>query len=564
MTSLDRCDCQPEACAGAGPGAIASLEPCRTLVALVGAGPGDGGLITVRGRELLSRADCVVYDYLSNDSLVKLAPAHAEVVYVGKKGFEPHIGQEGINRILIEKARELDAAHERAADVPHRAEQGWATPLIVRLKGGDPFVFGRGGEEALALREAGIPFEVVPGVTSGVAAPAYAGIPVTHRGVSSSVTFVTGHEDPEKNVSAIDWQALAALASKGSTVCFYMGMRNLGSIAERLRAHGCAADLPVALVSWGTTVRQRSLSSTLDAVCADAAQARMEAPVMIVVGRAVSLRDRLAWFEQRPLFGKRVLVTRTRSQAGALSRLLEQEGAQAVELPVIEVAEPQSPEALMDAACAVGSYQWVAFTSVNGVERFFDALSQRAHGPRDARALGNARVAAIGPATAQALRVRGVVPDALPDEYRAEAVHDALREAGLVSGDRVLIPRAREARETLPEALRALGCTVDVVEAYRTVMPSQTQADELVEQLRAGLIDAVTFTSSSTVRNFLQLLGNRNRSLLEGVGLFSIGPITSDTMRAEGLAVTAQADEYTIPGLVACMVAHGSGRGAGS
>ncbi len=502
-------------------------------VYLVGAGPGDSGLITVRGRELLQRADAVVYDYLASPALLDVVPATAELVYVGKKGFSAHLSQEEINELLIEKAREVAACGGRS---------------VVRLKGGDPCVFGRGGEEALALTRAGVPFEIVPGVTSGIAAPAYAGIPVTHRGIASTLTFVTGHEDPTKDESAVDWTALAKLVQAGGTVCFYMGMRNLGLVTERLIAEGLEGDVPVALVQWGTSARQRTLMTKLLEAERAAAQAGIGAPAVILVGEVARLRDELSWYEERPLFGQRHVVTRSRSQAGVLVRKLRDLGADVFEFPVIEFTEPDDSVPFDLALTHIASYDWVVFTSVNGVDAFFGRLSS------DARALATARVAAIGPATAARLKCHGIIADAMPSTYRGEAVFEemervACEQGQTLDGARVLIPRAQEAREALPELLRAAGAVVDVVVAYKTTLPSDADADELVSQLEAGEIDGVTFTSSSTVCNLITLLGER-ASVLRKTKLFSIGPITSATLREKGFDDIAEADEYTIDGLV--------------
>ena len=512
-------------------------------VYLVGAGPGDPGLMTARGVELLESADIVVYDYLANSALVDRVKPGAETVYVGKKGFSAHVTQDQINELLVQKARELEAR---------------GGGMLVRLKGGDPFVFGRGGEEALALVAAGIPFEVVPGVTSGIAAPAYAGIPVTHRGVSSSVTFITGHEDPTKNVSAIDWTALARLAQAGGTLCFYMGMRNLEMIAERLMAQGAAAETPVALVRWGTTNAQETLVAPLSDVARRAREEGFGAPAIILVGPVAGLRESLAWFETRPLFGRTVVVTRSRSQASAFSVQLRALGAQVIEFPTIEFAEPDDFGPLDDAIGRLAGYDWVVFTSVNGVDAFFRRLAAREGGFTDARAFASVRVAAIGPATAERLEAHGIQADVLPDEYRGEAVFDAIEQAsgrfGIeLSQARVLVPRAQVAREALPELLRNAGAQVDVAPAYKTVLPAAAAADALVQRLEAGEVDAVTFTSSSTARNLLELLGGHDDAL-RNARLFSIGPITTATLAKAGFTEVQEAAEYTIPGLVDALV----------
>lgn len=556
---------------------------------LVGAGPGDPGLITARGLELIRHADVVVYDYLANARLLEQAPAGAELIYVGKKGYSAHVSQDEINALLVRKARELDArkpvgadptrpqssdadpTHPQAAEVDpaqHAADADPARdPVLVRLKGGDPYVFGRGGEEALALCEAGIPFEVVPGVTAGIAAPAYAGIPVTHRKVASSVTLVTGHEDPTRTESSLAWEALAALVRRGDTVCFYMGVRALPQIAERLQAEGVSSEMTVAVVRQATTPGQQTLVSTLARVTEDVARARLTSPAIIVVGRTVELRPELSWYERLPLFGRTVVVTRSRSQAGGLAEGLAALGADVRVVPTIAFAPPGSYAELDAGIERLVGYDWIVFTSANGVRCFFDRLHD-AHG-KDTRALAGVHVAAIGPATARALEAHGISADVVPAVYRAEGVFAAIRDyadadgedaggsRGLV-GARVFIPRAQVARDVLPQLLCEAGAHVDVAAAYRTVVP-EGAADDLRDLLQGGHVDAVTFTSSSTVRNFCALLGGPARpsgeasALMEGVAACSIGPITSQTLRDCGIEPAAEAERYTVDGLVAAI-----------
>jgi uroporphyrinogen III methyltransferase/synthase len=495
-------------------------------VYLVGAGPGDPGLVTVTGLERIRGAGVIVYDRLVSERLLEHARPDAELIYVGKvPGAEDGHDQESINRTLIEQAR-----------------QG---RNVVRLKGGDPFVFGRGGEEAEALRAAGIPFEVVPGVTSAVAVPAYAGIPVTHRGVASSFAVITGHEEPGKAETAIDW---AHLATATDTLVFLMGVRNLPEIVARLTEHGRLPQTPVAVIQRGTTPEQRTVTGTLADIVARVEDAGLRPPAITVVGEVVRLRETLSWFENRPLFGKRVLITRTRRQAGNLARLLTDEGAIPVELPSIEI-EPIEDREAVDAAIETlraGGYAWAVFTSANAVELFFEQLAERR---LDARAFSGARIAAIGPATAQSLVARGLSADAVPDEYVAEAVVDALR-GQIAPGDRVLLPRAESARAELVRGLEAMGATVDEVPIYRAAVPSEASPEVLAE-LREGRIDVVTFTSSSTVRNLLAMLGNA--SALERPLIACIGPITAQTARELGLRVDVTASEYTVEGLVAAL-----------
>jgi len=497
---------------------------------LVGAGPGDPGLITVAGLEALRLADVVVYDRLVSPLLLSHARPDAELVFVGKEGGGESASQEEIERLLIARARE--------------------GKRVVRLKGGDPFVFGRGGEECLALAEAGVPFEVVPGVTSAVAVPAYAGIPATHRGLSSSLAIVTGHEDPTKEESALRWERLATATD---TLVVLMGTRTLPRLVEELIAHGRPPDTPVAVIRWGTTPEQETVTGTLADIVARVEAAGLRPPTVLVVGEVVRLRERLAWFEARPLFGRRVLVTRARHQAGKLSRQLLEAGALPVEVPVIEI-EPL-PEGPATAAAlrrlAEGAYRWAVFTSANAVEVFFRLLESRG---RDARALAGVRVAAIGPGTAQALRSQGIVPDLLPGEYIAEGLAAAL-SPHLRPGDGVLLPRAEEARPDLVEALAAVGARVDVLPLYRARLPERVPQEALA-MLRRGQIDAVVFTASSTVRNLVALLGPDAESL-QRTTLACIGPVTAATVREVlGRSPDVVAEEYTMAGLVDALCRH--------
>ncbi len=496
---------------------------------LVGAGPGDPGLITVAGLERLREADVIVYDRLASPRLLEHAREDAELIFVGKVAGRGEHDQDKINDLLVEKAL-----------------QG---KRVVRLKGGDPFVFGRGGEEAEALRAAGVPFEVVPGVTSAAAVPAYAGIPVTHRGLASTFAVVTGHEDPGKEESAVDWGRLATAVD---TLVLLMGVKTLPEIVDRLIDGGRPAETPVAVIQSGTTPDQRTVTGTLADIVRRVQEAGITPPAVTVVGEVARLRETLAWFEDRPLFGKRVLVTRTRRQASALARLLAEEGAVPIELPAIEI-EPAIDEAAAKAALSglrAGAYAWVVFTSANAVEVFFGLMRERG---LDARAFAGAKAAAIGPATAEALSERGIVADAVPDEYVAEGVVEALRP-GLRPGDRVLVPRAESARPELIEGLRALGAEVDEVTLYRAAVPTEPPAEAL-SLLREGGIDIVTFTSSSTVRNLAALLDNDVECLRKPL-VACIGPITAKTARELGLRVDVEAAEHTIPGLVRAMREH--------
>ena len=484
-------------------------------VYLVGAGPGDPGLITVRGAELLARADVVVYDRLASHVLLSLARVDAELVNVGKSPERVEMSQDDINALLVARGR---AGRE-----------------VVRLKGGDPFVFGRGGEEAEACRGAGVPFEVVPGVTSAIAAPAYAGIPVTHRRVSTHVTIVTGHEDPSKGTTDTDWDALARA---GGTLVVLMGAGRIGDLARRLVDGGRAPDTPVAAVRWGTTARQHTIRATLATI----GDAGVQPPSAIVVGDVAALD--YGWFEQRPLFGRSIVVTRAREQASELHARLVALGAEVIELPAIEITPLDFT--LPD----LHGYDWLVCTSANGVDALFDRGLVPAG--LDARALAAVRVAAIGPGTAQAFAARGIRVDLLPERFIAESLLDAFPAAP--PGARVLLARAERARDVLPEGLATKGYAVDVLPVYRTVVA--TPADDLLARVRAGRVDALTFTSSSTVTNFCDLLGG----LPDPPPLvISIGPVTSATAVERGLRVDAEADPHTIDGLVDAVVARVTG-----
>jgi len=496
------------------------------VIYLVGSGPGDPGLFTLKGLRCLQEADAVVYDRLAPESLLLHAKPEAELHYVGKKlGDNQAMKQEEINGLLVDLGR--------------------AGKSVVRLKGGDPYVFGRGGEEALALIEAGISFEVVPGVTSGVAAPAYAGIPVTHRGLSTSVTFVTGHEDPTNGRSDVDWSRIADAAD---TLVLYMGVGRLREISAGLVSAGRSADTPVAVVRWGTVPEQRTITGTLGDIAARVEEADLRPPAITVVGQVVALREAgLAWYERRPLFGRRVVVTRARAQAGELSVELERLGAEVLEFPTIEVRPPEDLGPLDAAIHDLDSFDWLVFTSVNGVEAFVERLGR--HGLDLRAAPRGAKIAAIGPATAERVREAGLRVDVVPREFRAEALIEELAAGGL-AGEKVLIPRARVAREILPEKLREFGFEVVVPPAYESVLASERK-DELARRLEAGEVDCVTFTASSTVENFVGAFGEGDaRRLLGGTRVVCIGPITAETARGHGIRVDAEAGEYTILGLV--------------
>jgi uroporphyrinogen III methyltransferase/synthase len=484
-------------------------------VHLVGAGPGDPGLMSVRALELIAAADVIVYDRLIPPGALDGARADAELIYAGKEGGGPSMAQAEIDRLLVTHGRSRSG-------------------VVVRLKGGDPFVFGRGGEEAEALRAAGVPYEVVPGVTAGVAAPAYAGIPVTHRGAASAVAFVTGHEDPEKpGGSAVDWGALATFPG---TLVFYMGVRQLSSIGERLVACGRASSEPAAVIERGTLSDQRVVVGTLGTIAEAAVSEGVRAPALVVVGDVVSLRERLAWFsEMRPLAGVSVAVTRARAQASGLAARLRSLGASVVEAPAIRIVPLDGP------APDVGAYDLVCLTSPNGVRLLFDRLASRG---LDARALAGARVAAIGPGTARALSERGVIADVVPERFVAEGLIEALAD---VPVSRALVARAAAARDVLVDALRSRGADVDVVALYETVASPLGEA----ELAAVAAADYVTFTSSSTVRFFLESAGDAALR----AKLVSIGPVTSATLREHGLSPDVEAARHDIDGLVDALVA---------
>jgi uroporphyrinogen III methyltransferase / synthase len=488
-------------------------------VYLVGAGPGDPGLLTLKGKAALEKADCVIYDFLAATSLLRYARADAERIFAGKRGGGPRCPQDEITGLLLSKAR--------------------AGMTVVRLKGGDPFIFGRGGEEAEALAAAGIPFEIVPGVTSGIGGPAYAGIPLTHRAFGASVCLVAGYGHLSDDDPGVDWKGMA---SSSSTLVFYMGTRNLAAIAQKLIANGRAARTPAAVIRWGTRAAQQVVTGTLEDIAERASG--VEPPTVIVVGDVVTLRERLNWFEQLPLSGKRIAVTRTREQSSEMIAALEDLGAETVAIPTIEIRPPDSWQPLDDAIRRLEEFQFLLVTSANGVRQFLARLSAAGS---DTRRLGGLTIGAIGPATAAEFAKSGIKVDFVPGEYRAEGLLETLKDYQ-VEGKAFLIPRAKVARDLVPQTLAGRGARVEVVEAYQTVAPSIP-----LEELR-GLFDppfdAVTFTSSSTASHLAQMLGGATKEVLAGSALASIGPVTSETLRRLGLEVAVEAGESTIPGLV--------------
>lgn len=505
-------------------------------VYLVGAGPGDPGLITVRGKQLLERAEVVIYDYLASTRLLKHIPKDAELVYAGKKGGVQHTHtQEEINQMLVDYAL--------------------SGKSVVRLKGGDPFIFGRGGEEVQELAAAGIPFEVVPGVTSATAAATYAGIPITHRDYTASVAFLTGHEDPTKENSNIDW---AKLATGAGTLVIYMGIKNLPIIVENLIKHGRAPETPVAVVRWASTPEQKSVVATLATIAETVREAGIKPPSLIIVGEVVKLRDTIDWFEKRPLFGRRIIVTRTREQASDLVSGLEEAGANCLEYSTINIQPTDSYEILDSELERLNEYHWIIFTSLNGVEYFFQRLYERG---LDARSLKGPGIAVVGRSTADLLLKYGVKADLIPTTFTGEGLAESLLDQG-VEGRNILIPRAEQSREILPETLRGAGARVTVAPVYKNV-PPQGRKDALRAELESGRVDMVTFTSSSTVKNFLTMVDAENQEelerLLAGVKIAAIGPITAKTVTDSGLKVDVQPEIFTIPEMIQAILTFYAG-----
>ncbi|HVU01441.1 MAG TPA: uroporphyrinogen-III C-methyltransferase [Polyangiaceae bacterium] len=499
---------------------------------LIGAGPGDPSLVTARGREVLGRADVVLYDALSHPGLLEACRPDAEVRNVGKRGGKESPSQAWITEQLIELAR--------------------AGKVVARLKGGDPLLFARGAEEAEDLARAGIPFEIVPGVSSPVAASAYAGIPLTHREVSSSVTFITGSDR-----EGVEWteDAWKRLATATDTICILMGMRRLEQIARALVAGGRAETTPVAVVQWAARPEQKVLVSTLGRVSADVAARGITNPAVVIVGEVVRLRDALRWYDRAPLFGKRLLVPRPAHQAKTTAQAIYERGAEPVVFPVIEIGDPADAAPFRRAVTTLASYDWVLFTSANGVERTFAELACEG---RDARAFGGAKVGAIGPGTAAALAAHGVRADATATEYVGEGLAKTILERGGVR--RALLLRAQEARDALPDLLRKSGAVVDVVAAYATRRASVSRGAELARLFEERAIDAALFTSSSTVDGVFELLGPRAKELLAGTTLACIGPVTQGTLEKHGLSPTVVAAEYTIQGLLDALATHYAAR----
>ncbi|HPD56901.1 MAG TPA: uroporphyrinogen-III C-methyltransferase [Smithellaceae bacterium] len=493
-------------------------------VFIIGAGPGDAGLITLKAVEALLAADVVVYDNLVNEELLKFAPPQARFIYAGKKGGDHTLSQEEINELLVREAQAGNA--------------------VARLKGGDPFIFGRGGEEAQMLVEHNVAFEIIPGVTSAIAVPAYAGIPLTHRGFTSTVAFVTGHEDPTKEKSDIDWLALAKIG----TLVFLMGVKNLAEITKELIKNGKSPETPVALIRNGTLPTQQVLVGMLSNIVILAHANDFRPPAILVVGDVVDLRDSLRWFDNKPLFGLGVVITRPERQADDLARLLLEQGANPISFPTIAIEPPDDWGELDKALERLESYHWLIFTSANGVRFFFDRLRQK---EKDIRDLKGIKICCIGPATARQIEEKGISVDLIPEEFIAEGILKSFSILD-IHGKKILLPRAVKARDILPEGLKKMGAQVDVVAAYQTVN-SGRKKEEFLSLLDAHAVDVITFTSSSTVTNFVEIMG-KDFVPPSRVRVACIGPVTAATARKAGFQVDIEQKEYTMQGLVQSLI----------
>ncbi|TLD70406.1 uroporphyrinogen-III C-methyltransferase [Phragmitibacter flavus] len=496
---------------------ISSSTETQGICYLVGAGPGDPGLLTLRAKECIEIADVLLYDYLSNPDFLRYAKPDAEKIYVGKKAKDHTLTQDEINALIVAKAKE--------------------GKIVTRLKGGDPVLFGRGAEEARELHDAGIAFEIVPGITSAIAGPIYAGIPVTHRSHCSQLTIFTGHEDPTKPESSLDY---AKIAQADGTKVMLMGVERIAEISGKLIEHGADPSTPVALTRWATTGRQQTIEGNLSTIAKIIADTGFKAPAVCVIGSVVLERDTLNWFEKRPLFGKRIVVTRTRQQAGDLSHRLSSLGADVLELPTIRIEPPKDLNAFGQLVMDCHTYDWLVFTSPNGVEKFFDMFYKLY---KDARAIGGVKIAAIGPGTAEKIRSYRFDTDLIPAKIVAEGLVAAFKKIN-VENQTMLWVKAEQTREVLGNELTGLRAIVDEAIAYRTV-PESADSDA-VQRFKEQAPDIITFTSSSTVEHFLKL----NLPLAETTRIASIGPITSKTLRDNGLRIDIEAKEHSIPGLV--------------
>jgi uroporphyrinogen III methyltransferase / synthase len=497
---------------------------------LVGSGPGDPGLLTVKGKECIQRADVLVYDYLCNPELLQYARAEAERIYVGKKARDHTLPQEEINALIVKLT-----------------QQG---KIVTRLKGGDPVLFGRGAEEAAELAAAGVRFEIVPGITSAIAGPIYAGIPVTHRDHCSQLTIFTGHEDPTKPETSLDY---AKLAQADGTKVFLMGVERMGEITQHLIQHGAAPDTPMALVRWATRSHQQTLVATLGTMAARVEETGFKAPAVAVLGSVVNEREQINWFEKRPLFGQRIVVTRTRQQASALSQQLQELGADVIELPTIRTEEPQNLLGFGELVQDCHTYEWILFTSPTGVDAFFKMFDKIY---QDIRSIGGARIACVGPGTAERVRARHLAVDLMPEkDFVAEGLVRAFSSHQNMENVSVLWVRAEETRDVVAKELTKLGAIVDEALAYRTVPEKESNLEALARLVKEGA-DLITFTSASTVEHFMAL----GVTLPEGCAVASIGPVTTEAAKKHGLAVAITASEHHIPGLVKAVCEHAASR----
>ena len=495
-------------------------------VSLVGAGPGDWRLLTLGAKEVLENAEVVIYDRLATDQIMKYAAMGAEKIYVGKASNQHTLQQEEINELIVQKAKE--------------------GKRVVRLKGGDPFVFGRGGEEAIACLEAGVSFEIIPGVTSAIGAPAYAGIPVTHRQVAASFTVITGHEDPTKEESSHRWEHLAHGAD---TLIFLMGVENLPNIQKKLLAAGKDPTTPVAFVRWGTRPNQETWVTTVEKALLVRDEEGIKASAILIIGPVVNLRNQLTWFDRKPLFGKTVLVTRAREQASKLSRLLEDAGAFVIETPLIHLEAPDSWDGADHGIAELENYEWVIFTSSNGVDHFMGRLFEKA---KDVRSFKNSKIAVVGTSTGKALENYGLRADLVAKEFRAEGLLKSL-EGQIQSGQKVLIVRPEEARNVLPDGLAAQGVEVTLAPVYRTIAVQENQ-EEVQRLAKEGKIDWITLGSASTVKNLLDVLGESHKEFLDTVQIAAIGPLTAEEAEKNGMKVTFSSQVHTISAMVEGMI----------
>ena len=499
--------------------------PSTGIVYLVGAGPGDPGLLTLRAKECIEMADVLIYDYLSNAEFLRMAKPGSERIYAGKKAKDHTLTQDQINELIVAKAKE--------------------GKIVTRLKGGDPVLFGRGAEEAAELAAAGIRYEIVPGVSSSIAGPIYAGIPVTHRAHASQLTIFTGHEDPTKAESSLDY---AHLARTPGTRVMLMGVERMMEITGELMKHGASADTPVALVRWATRGNQQTLTGTLGNIADKVKAAGFKAPAVCVIGDVVKERENINWFENRPLFGKRIVVTRTRHQAGGLTKQLSQLGADVIELPTIKITQPTNLMEFGELVQDCYTYDWIIFSSPNGVDAFFTMFYKLYS---DARSIGGAKIACIGPGTAEKVKEYHLAVDLMPDKYVAEGLVEKFRKDESIEHLKVLWVRAEEAREVIARDLSKMGAIVDEALAYRTV-PEREDNQSAIARMTDEGADMITFTSSSTVECFFAL----GLELPKGIKIASIGPVTSDAIRARGLKIDIEAKEHSIPGLVKAIEKH--------